>query len=408
MSAAWLSLIGIGEDGLDGLSSAARDRITQAQLIVGGARHLAMLGTTTAATLQWMSPLTETIPAILARRGERVAVLASGDPFHYGVGTTLIAHVPATEIEALPHLSAFALAANRLGWAQQSTVTISLHGRALERIIPQLQPGARILALSWDESTPEALARLLTARGLGASMLTVCEAMGGPRERIRSCAAAAFDLADIDPLNTIALEVTPETSRCLPLTPGLRDDWFEHDGQITKRDVRAVTLAALQPRRAETLIDIGSGSGSIAIEWMLSHPDNRAIAIEPRRDRRERIARNATALGVPDLRVVEGKAPDALDGIEPVDAVFIGGGATSPGLLDRVLALLKPQGRLVANAVTLETQSLFLDWRKQFGGELVEIAVSEAETIGSFTGWKPARPIVQWRLEQLGRWETRA
>jgi precorrin-6Y C5,15-methyltransferase (decarboxylating) len=407
MSAPWLSLIGIGEDGLDGLSSAARDRLTQARLIVGGARHLAMLGVTTAETLSWASPLTDTIPAILARRGEPVAVLASGDPFHYGVGTTLIAHVPVAEIEALPHLSAFALAANRLGWAQQSTVTISLHGRALERIIPHLQPGARLLALSWDGATPEALARLLTARGLGGSALTVCEAMGGARERIRSCVAANFDLTDIDPLNTIALEVAPETSRCLPLTPGLRDDWFEHDGQITKREVRAVTLAALSPRCGEALIDIGSGSGSIAIEWMLTHPDNRAIAIEPRRDRAERIGRNAKALGVPDLRVIEGKAPAALDGLTMADAIFIGGGATSPGLLERVLELLKPQGRLVANAVTLETQGLFLDWRKQLGGELIEIAVSEAEMIGGFTGWKPARPIVQWRWEKLGRWENR-
>lgn len=400
MSAPWLSLIGIGEDGLDGLSSAARDRLKQARLIVGGARHLAMLSVTTAETLQWASPLTDTIPQILARRGEPVVVLASGDPFHYGVGTTLLAHVPVAEIEALPHLSAFALAANRLGWAQQSTITISLHGRALERIIPHLQPGARILALSWDGSTPEALARLLVARGLGASTLTVCEAMGGPRERIRSCAAANFDLTDIDPLNTIALEVAPETSRCLPLTPGLRDDWFEHDGQITKREVRAVTLAALAPRRGEVLIDIGSGSGSIAIEWMLAHPDNRAVAIEPRRDRAERIARNAKALGVPDLSVIEGKAPAALDGLAAADAIFIGGGATSPGLRDRVLGLLNPHGRLVANAVTLETQSLLLDWRKDLGGELVEIAVSEAEMIGGFTGWKPARPIVQFRWEK--------
>lgn len=401
----WLTLIGIGEDGLAGLGSAARARLAQADLIVGGQRHLAMLNEGAPAhpacpTLAWGSPLADTIPEIIARRGARVVVLASGDPFHFGVGTTLAAAIPPAEIEAFPHVSAFALAANRLAWPQQATETISLHGRALERIIPNLQPGARILALSWDGSTPAALARLLTARGLGRSRLTVLEAIGGARERIRSCLAESFDLADIDPLNTIALEVAPEPARCLPLTPGLADSWFEHDGQITKRDVRAVTLAALAPRRGERLLDIGSGSGSIAVEWMLAHPDNRAVAIEPRADRAARIARNAVAFGVPDLRVIEGRAPEALADLGISDAIFIGGGATGEGVIATAWESLRPGGRLVANAVTLETIGLFVDWRRRLGGDLIEIAVSDAETIGGFTGWKPARPIVQWRLEK--------
>jgi precorrin-6Y C5,15-methyltransferase (decarboxylating) len=232
--------------------------------------------------------------------------------------------------------------------------------------------------------------------------VTVLEALGGQRERIRQASAADFNLADVDPLNTVALDIALEPSRCLPLTSGLSDDWFEHDGQITKREVRAVTLAALEPRRGERLIDIGSGSGSIAIEWMLADPANRAVAIEPQPERGARILRNATALGVPDLRLVAGRAPDALDGLGEADAIFIGGGATSPGLIERVIAMVRPGGRLVANAVTLETESCFVDWRRQWGGDLVQIAVSEAETIGGFTGWKPARPIVQWR------WEKRA
>jgi precorrin-6Y C5,15-methyltransferase (decarboxylating) len=398
-TAPWLFLIGIGEDGPDGLSSAAKSALAQAELIVGGTRHLALIGPTAQATLAWPSPLTDALPDILARRGRPVAVLASGDPYFHGIGTTLAACIAPLEIVSFPQVSSFQLAANRLGWAEQDCALVSLHGRALARLIPHLQPGAMILALSWDGSTPGKVAEILKARGAGDTTVTVLERLGGPFERIRSRSAAAFDLGDIDPLNTIAIHIPAGSlGRFLPLTAGRADDWFEHDGQITKRDVRAITLAALAPRRGELLWDIGAGSGSIAIEWMLAHPMNEAIAIEPRPERSARIGRNALSLGVPDLRIVEGDAPAALGGLATPNAVFIGGGATTPGVIETSLDALVPGGRLVINAVTLETQSLLLDWRDRIGGELVQIAVSAAEPLGGFTGWTPARPIVQWRV----------
>jgi precorrin-6Y C5,15-methyltransferase (decarboxylating) len=257
------------------------------------------------------------------------------------------------------------------------------------------------LALSWDATTPAKVADQLVSRGCGGSVVTVCEALGGPRERIRRTRAADFDLADIDPLNIVAIEIEAGSeARLLPLTPGLPDNWFEHDGQITKRDVRAVTLAALAPRRGELLWDIGAGSGSIAIEWMLADPANSAIAVEAVAMRAARIRRNALGLGVPDLGIVEGSAPHALAGLARPDAVFIGGGATDDGVIAAAWGALGAGGRLIANAVTLETQSLFQAWRQRLGGDFVQIALAEAEPIGGFTGWRPARPIVQWRVEK--------
>ena len=398
----WLSLIGIGEDGLEGLSSAARKALAQACLVVGGQRHLAMLAPTDQERLAWPSPLTDAFPAIVARRGQPVAILATGDPFQFGVGSTLACAISPDEMISFPHLSAFSLAANRLGWAQQDCALVSLHGRALERIIPHLQPDAQIMALSWDGTTPGKLAELLVARGCGTAELTVLEALGGPNERIRSATAAQFALTDVAALNTVAIRVGRNAgARYLPLTGGLSDDWFEHDGQITKHEIRAVTLSALAPRRGELLWDIGAGSGSIAIEWMLTHSSNRAVAIEPRADRVARIGRNARALGVPDLTILHGSAPAALEGLAQPDAIFIGGGATVDGVVLSAWQALRPGGRLVANAVTLETQSLLLDWRQRIGGHLTQIAISEADSIGGFTGWKPARPIVQWRVEKL-------
>lgn len=397
----WLALVGIGEDGPDGLSPAARRLIAQAELVVGGARHLALAGPVRGETLAWPSPLEAAIPAILARRGRPVVVLASGDPFFYGVGTTLMAHVSPDEMLCLPSPSAFSLAAARLGWALQDTTLLSLHGRAFERVMPHLQPGSRLLALSWDGTTPARLAETLTGRGMGGSRLTVLEAMGGPRERVRSTLAAGFDLGEVDPLNTVAVDVVAERgARVLPLARGLPDDWFEHDGQITKRDIRALTLSALAPRRGETLWDVGAGSGSIGIEWMLADPSLRAVAIEPRPDRAARIARNALALGVPGLRIVEGAAPDALDGLDPPDAVFVGGGAGDAGVLDAVWSTLRPGGRLVVNAVSVETQAELITRRERHGGELVHLQVARAEPVGRFLAFKPAMPIVQWRVEK--------
>ncbi len=394
----WLAVVGLGEDGLDGLSSAARRLLAQAAFVVGGRRHLALAGPLAAETLVWPSPIEHALDRIEAWRGKSVCVLASGDPFFFGVGTMLTRRFAPAEMIAVPAPSAFALAASRLGWSQQDCALLSLHGRPLEAIIPHLEPGARILALSWDDATPWKLAGLLTARGMGRSVLTVCEAMGGPRERVRAAHAQSFALDNVAALNTIALQVIADRdAKILPRAPGLPDDWFEHDGQITKRDVRAVTLSALAPRRGETLWDVGAGSGSIGIEWMLADPLNRAVAIEANPVRAARAARNALSLGVPALEVVTGRAPQAFRDLGTPDAIFIGGGASAPGAIEAAVAALPAGGRLVVNAVTLETQAVLVEERAKRGGDLVQIAVAHAEPVGRFTGWRAAMPVVQWR-----------
>ncbi len=395
----WLAVVGLGEDGLDGLSSAARRLLAQAAFVVGGRRHLALAGPLAAETLVWPSPIEHALDRIEAWRGKSVCVLASGDPFFFGVGTMLTRRFAPAEMIAVPAPSAFALAASRLGWSQQDCALLSLHGRPLEAIIPHLEPGARILALSWDDATPWKLAGLLTARGMGRSVLTVCEAMGGPRERVRAAHAQSFALDNVAALNTIALDVVADReARVLPRAAGLPDEWFEHDGQISKRDIRAITLAALAPRRGELLWDVGAGSGSVAIEWMLADPANRAVAIEARHERAARIGRNALSLGVPALSVVTGAAPHAFGDLPQPDAVFIGGGSSAPEVVERAYDALRPGGRLVVNAVTLETQAACVGWRAHRGGELAQIATAYAEPVGRFTGWRAAMPVVQWRL----------
>lgn len=400
---AWLTLVGLGEDGADGLSPAALRAVAQAELVVGGARHLSLVETGGADRLVWPSPIEGGYGAILARRGRPVVVLASGDPFFHGIGSVLAGLVDPSEIACHPAPSAYALAAARLGWPGQDCVRVSLHGRPLELLLPHLHPGARILALSWDGRTPPAAARLMTRHGFGASRLTVLERMGGPSDRLRSARADTFDIDGIDPLNTLAIEVSGGAgARAIPLTPGLPDDWFDNDGQITRREVRAVTLSALRPMHGGLLIDIGAGSGSVGIEWMLADPSCRTIAIEPRPDRARRIAENAAELGVPGLDVVEGAAPAALDGLPPADAVFIGGGATQAGVVEAALGALRPGGRLVVNAVTLETQALVSGLHGTLGGDLVEIAVARVAAVGGFRGLKPAMAVWQWTYVKPG------
>jgi precorrin-6B C5,15-methyltransferase / cobalt-precorrin-6B C5,C15-methyltransferase len=395
----WLGLVGIGEDGIDGLVPAARKLIAQAEFVVGGRRHIALAGPLKAETMIWPSPIENALDTIEARRGRSVCVLASGDPFLFGVGAMLTRRFTAEEMISIPAPSAFALAASRLGWSQQDCALLTLHGRPLEAIIPYLQPGARILALSWDGATPAKLAGLLTERRMGRSKLTICEAMGGPRERIRTSEAQGFALDNVAALNTIALEVDAEPgARILPLAAGVPDDWFEHDGQITKREIRAMTLSSLAPRRGELLWDVGSGSGSVAIEWMLADPTNKAVAIELRHDRAERIACNALSLGVPTLSVVTGEAPQAFADLPTPHAIFIGGGASALGMIEQSCDALAPGGRLVVNAVTLETQAACVDWRARWGGELAQIAIAHAEPVGRYSGWRAAMPIVQWQF----------
>jgi precorrin-6Y C5,15-methyltransferase (decarboxylating) len=397
--ARWLSIIGIGEDGVQGLSPVARRLIEGAELVVGGARHLELAGSLVQGErLTWPTPIDSAYPQILKRRGRQVAVLATGDPFHFGIGKQLAEIVPTDEFVCIPHVSAFALAAARMGWALQDVATITLHGRAIESVVRHLQPGARILALSWDGSTPQKLANLLATHGLGASQITVLEHMGGPHERIRCMQANSGVGEEVEALNTVALEIIagPE-GRTIALAPGLDDSFYQHDGQLTKREMRSIVLSSLAPRRGELLWDIGLGAGSIAIEWLLRDATMRAIGIEEREGRASNAARNAGALGTPDLQIVRGRAPDALNGLPEPDAIFIGGGLTD-GVLDAAWSALKPGGRIVANAVTIESEQILLAAFQRLGGELLRIDIARAEPVGSLHGWRAAMPVVHWRI----------
>jgi precorrin-6Y C5,15-methyltransferase (decarboxylating) len=398
----WLSIVGIGEDGIEGLSAAARQLVRSAAVVFGGARHL-----TLAAPLirgiprPWPVPFDPTVAEVLKLRGRAVCVLASGDPFCHGVGSLLSRHVACEETLAVPAPSAFSLAASRLLWPLPQTVMLSLCGRSLEFVRPHLHPGARLLILTAGSEAPAALARLLCRIGFGPSRITVLESLAGPRERIRSSPAISFDLESIDPLNTMAIEVAAEDgARILPRAAGIADELFEHDGQITKREIRALTLSALAPRPGELLWDVGAGSGSVAIEWLLADASLSAIAVERRSDRAARVARNAAAFGVPHLAVIEGAAPAVLAGLAPPDAVFIGGGATTQGMMDAARAALRPAGRLVVNAVALETEIVLLKYQSMWGGSLTRIAISRAAPIGGedarMTGWRAAMPVTQW------------
>ncbi|RUY35676.1 precorrin-6y C5,15-methyltransferase (decarboxylating) subunit CbiE, partial [Mesorhizobium sp. M7A.F.Ca.CA.002.07.1.1] len=337
--AAWLTVVGIGEDGLAGLGDEAKQRIAQAEIIFGGKRHLALVASFAKGEPRpWPVPFDAEMADVLALAGRNVCVLASGDPFFHGVGATLARKVKAQEMHVIPAPSAVSLAAARLGWALQDIETVSLHGRPLDLIRPLLQPGARILALTSDAEAPAAIARLLAELDFGASRLTILEALGGPSETQRSVRADAFDLENLNPLNVLAVEVeSGPDARVLPLTSGLADHLFDHDGQITKREIRAITLSALAPRRGELLWDIGAGSGSIGIEWMLAHPSMRTFAIEADPVRAARIGHNAAACGVPGLVVVEGAAPKALARLDTPDAIFIGGGGSDTGVLSTAI-----------------------------------------------------------------------
>jgi precorrin-6Y C5,15-methyltransferase (decarboxylating) len=397
-SCRWLSIVGIGEDGIEGLSPGASELVSAAEIVFGGKRHLALAAPLIrGAARSWPSPFERAVEEVLAHRGRRICVLASGDPYVYGVGSVMARHVDPQEMLVVPAPSAFSLAAARLGWALPETALVSLHGRALDLVRPHLHPGARVMALTSDGKGPAALARLLAQTGFGASRLTVLEALGGPRERVHSTSAGQFDLGPIGDLNIVAIEVMAERgARIIARASGLNDALFEHDGQITKREIRAMTLSSLAPYRGELLWDVGAGTGSVAIEWMLADPSLRAIAIEPRPERAARIARNAAALGVPALEVVEGAAPAALEHLPRPSAIFVGGGASDLGVLDTAVAALHPGGRLVVNAVTLATESLLIKRQEMHGGELTRIAIARAGPLGGKTGWRPALPVTQW------------
>jgi precorrin-6Y C5,15-methyltransferase (decarboxylating) len=391
---AWLSVVGIGEDGLDGVSKAGRRLIDAADLLAGGQRHLALIPDDGRDRLPWPSPFSVGLERLLSHRGRRICVLASGDPMSYGIGATLARRIPPAEMIVVPAPGAFDLACARMGWARAEVETLTLHGRPLALLHAYLQPGARLLILSENGTTPAAVAGVLASRGYGQSRITVLERMGGPLERRRD-----WNEPDIAGLNTLAVECIADPSApLLPRSPGLPDEAFHHDGQLTKREVRAATLAALAPVPGQLLWDVGAGCGSIAIEWMRHHPACRAVAIEPRRDRLALIAANSESLGCPHLTIVEGKAPAALEGLPPPDAVFIGGGVSAPGVFETCWQALRPGGRLVANAVTIEGEQTLTSAYAKLGGSLTRIAISRAEPIGPFSGWRPLMPVTQLAL----------
>ncbi|MGY1717489.1 precorrin-6y C5,15-methyltransferase (decarboxylating) subunit CbiE [Blastococcus sp. SYSU DS0552] len=392
-------VVGIGADGWDGLSTTARRAIETAEVLRGSARQLALVPPSVAAErVPWPSPMGPAIRALpTAHPGRRVVVLASGDPMFSGIGTSLARVLGADAVDVVPHPSSVTLACARLGWAVEETTVVTVVGRPVELLAPHVTPGRRLLVLGSDTSSPAAVADRLVAWGYGASRLTALAQLGGPGERRFTGTAAGWPHAETDPLVVTAVEVVADPGTVpLPTVPGLPDDAYEHDGQLTKRDARAVTLARLAPLPGQLLWDVGAGAGSIGIEWMRTHPSCRAVAVESRAERAERIARNAGRLGVPDLWVVRGSAPEALAGLPTPDAVFVGGGATVPGVLDACWAALPPGGRLVVNAVTLESEAVLADRYARHGGELVRLAVATAAPVGGFTGWKAAMPVTIW------------
>jgi precorrin-6Y C5,15-methyltransferase (decarboxylating) len=392
----WLTIIGLNEDGADGLSAAAKTALHEAELVTGAPRHLALLPGLRSAVMPWPVPFDAGIARLLDQRGRRVAMLVSGDPFWFGAGTAVTRHLAPTEWVAHPAPSTFGFAAARLGWPIDDTTCLGLHATPLARLRPHIAPGRRALVLVRDGEAVGALARYLDELGFGASACHVLEALGGPRERIRETTAAAYDYDDVAHPVAVGIAFDGDGS-VLPCGSGLADSWFEHDGQITKRPVRALTLSALAPRPGETLWDIGAGSGSIGIEWLRSHPSTQATAFEAHPLRADRVRSNAAALGVDRLRVVEGRAPDALEGQPAPDAVFIGGGL-SDAVLNALWSMLPTSTRLVANAVTLESEALLAAWHASKGGTLLRIELSEAAPLGSRRGWRASYPVVQWSV----------
>lgn len=389
----WLTVVGIGEDGFKGLGKLARHALLKASRIVGAQRQLDLLPVCIRGERQlWPSPFS--LEPVLARRGESVCVLASGDPMFFGVGASLARQVASDEMLILPAPSSCSLAAARMGWPLQDVVTLSVVARPVAALNAHLASGQRLLVLSNDGRSPAAIATLLRERGFGPSRLTVLEHLGGEAERRVDGIANDWSDCTIADLNLIAIDCIAEPNAPrLSRLAGLPDSAFKHDGQLTKRDVRAITLARLAPMPGELLWDVGAGSGSIGIEWMRTHPSCRALAIEADVGRQQLIEHNRDTLGVPGLQLIRGRAPQALEGLEPPDAIFIGGGVTREGVLETCWAALKPGGRLIANAVTLQSEMTLMAWRERHGGELTRIHIAQAQPLGDFDTWRQALPI---------------
>ncbi|SEM97717.1 precorrin-6y C5,15-methyltransferase (decarboxylating) subunit CbiE [Palleronia pelagia] len=397
MSEPWLHIVGIGEDGMAGLSPATRAVVEAAEIIVGGDRHHRLSDAVTAERVSWPSPFDALIDMLRGYRGRRVVVLATGDPLWFSVGARIGRAIPAGEILYHPQLSAFQLAAARLGWSLADVETLTVHGRPVEQMIAFIQPDARLLILTTGAETPARIAAFLAERGFGASPMTVLANMGGADEARFDGTAESWD-HEVPAFNTLAVDcVAAPDAALLPRVPGLDDDLFRHDGTMTKQEVRALTLAKLMPMRGALLWDVGTGCGSVAVEWMRGARYARAIGIEPRADRRAMAAANALALGAPRLELIEGEAPAALDGLDAPDAVFLGGGLSAE-VFTAAWARLKPLGRLVANAVTLESEAVLMELHARHGGQLVRLQAARAEPVGRFRGWRAAMPVTQWSL----------
>jgi precorrin-6Y C5,15-methyltransferase (decarboxylating) len=400
VSGASIVVVGIGADGWEGLTQPARDAIMAADEVIGSPRQMQSLPADTPPQRLWPSPMAPAIEELASRRQGHYAVVASGDPMLHGIGASLAAKVTAERLIVIPHVSSFSLACARLCWPAADVELVSAVARKADVFARALQSGRRIVGLVTGVDGAATVASVLRQHGLGESRFIVMEQLGSAEERVIDTTAQEWGEREADPLHVVAIECALPFGRALyPRVPGLPDDAYEHDGALTKRHVRAATLAALAPGPGELLWDIGAGSGSIAIEWLRAEAAARAVAVEQREDRAARIVRNALALGVPDrLHVVVDEAPGALDTLERPDAIFVGGGLTAPGMLDRCRAALKPAGRLVANAVTLEGEGLLQDAWLEHGGALTRLETSHAEPLGSFSAWRPQLPIVQWEL----------
>jgi len=398
-SKSWLTILGIGDNGLDSLTPPARMLFEAAETIIAPERVLARIDCGARETIAWTFGIRETIALVMARRGTPVTILATGDPMFYGVGATLMRQLDVAEMRVIPSPSAFSLVAARLGWALQDTAMISLHGRSVHGLASHVHPEARIIALTSTGHTVIEAAQILSARGYGRSEMHVLEHMGGPDERVRVMRAdrIAADKPDFADFNTLAIACVAQPGTVLlPSVPGLVDAAFEHDGQLTKQEVRAVTLSRLGPVPGGVMWDIGAGCGSIGIEWMRAARGSRAIAIEANDVRRKMIAHNAMTLGTPGLEIIAGTAPEALEGLAAPDAVFIGGGISVDGVFEAAWDALKPSGRLVANAVTVEGEARLFALQSVHGGELTRLQVSRAEPVGRYLGWKPLMPVTIW------------
>ncbi len=395
----WLTLIGMGEDGYEGLSAHARQRLQAAEVIIGSQRLLGFLPAFAAETMEWPQPFSAVVEQINPLRGRNTVILATGDPMNYGVARKLLEFIPWGEMHVVPHLSAFSLAAARLGWSIPDGDTLTLHGREAANIEAFIQPGARLIVLTADATTIPEVARRLVARGFDKSHITVLENMGGVREKISHHVADALLAGGFSDLNTIGIHcIAGSAARIWSRLAGLPDEAFLHDGQLTKREVRAATLAALAPAPQQLLWDVGAGCGSVAIEWMRSTRGCEAVAFEHNTNRLEMIAQNADRLGTPRLKIVTGEAPASLAGAPRPDAVFIGGGIGIPGVFETAWAQLKSGGRMVANCVTLEGEMHLYDLQEKSGGDLTRMEISNLTMVGPYRAMKPRMAVTQWRV----------